>query len=60
MIVYRVVNLFGLRKRCVVERRSDRNARRNYKRYRRIWFWHEDRWNQRHGIKTEQWQEWEI
>jgi len=49
-IIYRVVNLFGLRKRCVKERRSDKNARRYSKRYRRMWFWHEERWNQRHGV----------
>ena len=41
-------------------RTLDKNARRDTKRYRRIWFWHEDRWNQRHGIKSEQWQEWQI
>ena len=31
-------------------RSSNKNARRDTKRYRRIWFWHEERWNQRHGI----------
>jgi hypothetical protein len=51
MIVYRVVGLFSLRKRVIKMRTSDKNARRYTKRYRRIWFWNEDRWNQRHGIK---------
>jgi hypothetical protein len=60
MIVYKVVDLFGVRKRFIKERRSDKNARRYSKRYRRMWFWHEDRWNQRQGIKSEQWQEWQI
>jgi hypothetical protein len=27
MIVYRVLNLFGIRKRCVKERKSDKNKR---------------------------------
>jgi hypothetical protein len=51
MIVYRVVDLFGTRRRVVKERKSDKNARKYSRNYRRIWFWHEDRWNQRHGIK---------
>ena len=52
MIIYRVVNLFGLRKRFIKERRSDKNKRRHtrLKKYRRLWFWHEDKWNQRHNI----------
>ena len=51
MIIYRVVNLFGLRKRFIKERRSDKNKRRHtkLKKYRRLWFWHEDNWNRRHG-----------
>jgi hypothetical protein len=49
-IVYRVVNLIGVRKRWIKERRSDKNARRYSKRYRRMWFWHEERWNQRRGV----------
>ena len=60
MIVYKVVDLFGTRRRCIKERKSDKNKRLYSKRFRRLWFWHEERWNQRHGIKTEQWQEWEI
>lgn len=52
MIVYKVVGLFSLRKRVIKMRVSDKNARRDTKRYRRIWFWHEDRWNQRHGENT--------
>jgi len=51
MIVYKVVGLFSLRKRVIKMRTSDKNARQYTKRYRRIWFWNEDRWNQRHGIK---------
>jgi len=50
MIVYRVVGLFSLRKRVIKMRTSDKGKRLYSKRYRRIWFWHEDRWNQRHGI----------
>jgi len=53
MIVYRVVGLFSLRKRVIKMRVSDKNTRRYTKRYRRIWFWHEDRWNQRHGITND-------
>ena len=51
MIVYRrsVSELFKLRRRFIKMRCSDENKRRYSKRYRRIWFWHEDRWNQRHG-----------
>lgn len=50
MIVYKVVGLFGLRKRVIKMRVSDKNARRYSKRYRRIWFWNEDRWDQRHSV----------
>ena len=60
MIVYKVKDLFGVRRRFIKERRSDKNKRFSFKKFRRLWFWHEDRWNQRHGIKTEQWQEWDI
>ena len=62
MIVYKVVDLFGVRRRFIKQRRSDKRARlgKKLRTYRRLWFWNEDRWNQRHGIKTEQWQEWEI
>ena len=51
MIVYKVIRLFGGRRSSVKMRTSDKNKRLYSKRYRRIWFWHEDRWNQRHGIK---------
>ena len=51
MIVYCVKGVFSLKKRVIKMRVSDKNARRDTKRYRRIWFWNEDRWNQRHGIK---------
>lgn len=53
MIVYKVVSLFGRRNRYIKERISDKNKRKhtNFKRYRRWWFWHKDKWNQRHGIK---------
>ena len=62
MIVYKVVDLFGLRRRQIKTRSINANTRRHdrIKRYRRLWWWHEERWNQRHGIKTEQWQEWDI
>ena len=50
MFVYKVKMLFGGRRRYVKTRTSDKNKRRYSKRYRRVWFWHEDRWNQRHGI----------
>ena len=62
MIVYKVVDLFGLRRRQIKTRSISANTRRhnNIKRYRRLWWWHEERWNQRHDIKSEQWQEWEI
>ena len=62
MIVYSVKMLFGGRRRYVKTRLSDKNKRRHakIKRFRRWWFWNEDRWNQRHGIKSEQWQEWQI
>ena len=52
MIVYRVVDLFGIRKRYIKERRSDKNKRKHErcKRFRRWWFWHEDKWNQRHKL----------
>ena len=53
MIVYKVVDLFGVRRRFIKQRRSDKRARlgKKLRTYRRIWFWNEDRWNQRHGIK---------
>jgi len=56
MIVYATKRgVFGklLLRRWFQLRRSDKNARRdmNIHRYRRQWFWNEDRWNQRHGIK---------
>ena len=52
MIVYQVKGLFSLRKRAIKMRTSDKGKRLYSKRYRRIWFWHEDRWNQRHGENT--------
>jgi hypothetical protein len=50
--VYSVKHLFLGRRRYVKERMSDKNVRRytRLKRYRRLWFWHEERWNQRHNI----------
>lgn len=38
-------------KRWIKKRTSDRNARRDIevRHYRRIWFWHADRWDARHG-----------
>jgi len=41
-------------KRWVKMRVSDKSKRRHdrVETYRRIWFWHEDRWNQRHGENT--------
>jgi hypothetical protein len=55
MIVYGTKRgAFGklLLRRWFQLRRSDKNARRdiNVQRYRRQWFWNEDRWNQRHGL----------
>ena len=49
MIVYRVIRWAGTKPKTRKMRTSDKNKRRYSKRYRRIWFWHEDRWNQRHG-----------
>ena len=51
-----------LLRRWVKMRVSDKSKRRHDRvdTYRRQWFWNEDRWNQRHGIKSEQWQEWQI
>jgi hypothetical protein len=43
MIVYEVKGLFGLRKRAIKMRTSDKGKRLYSKRYRRIWFWSEDR-----------------
>jgi hypothetical protein len=39
-------------KRWIKLRRTDRNARRDIdvKRYRRMWWWDADRWDQRHGL----------
>ena len=54
MIVYRFKNQNGYvmwNSRPVKMRRNDPTARRNFKRFRRIWWWEEMRWNQRHGIK---------
>ena len=55
MIVYRVIDLFGVRRRVIKERRSDKNKRRYMrgKKYRRWWFWHADRWDQRHGEEND-------
>lgn len=53
MIVYRYKNQNGYvmwNSRPVKMRRNDPTARRNFKRFRRIWWWEEMRWNQRHGI----------
>jgi hypothetical protein len=52
MIVYCVKGLFSGRKRFIKMRVSNKSKRRHdrVETYRRIWFWHEDRWNQRHGI----------
>ena len=49
MIVYKVKDLFGVRRRFIKERRSDKNKRFSFKKFRRLWFWHEDNWNRRHG-----------
>jgi hypothetical protein len=48
MIVYCVKGLFSFRKRVIKMRTSDKGKRLYSKRYRRIWFWNEDKWNQRH------------
>ena len=50
MFVYKIKRLFGGRRRYVKTRVSDKNKRRNQqiKRLKRVWFWHEDKWNQRH------------
>jgi len=41
-----------LLRRWIMMRRPSNTARRDIevRHYRRIWFWHEDRWNQRHGV----------
>ena len=41
-----------IHKRWVKMRVSDKSKRRHdrVETYRRIWFWHEDKWDQRHGI----------
>ena len=56
MIVYQCNAKWAMariHKRWVKMRVSDASKRRHDRvaTYRRIWFWHEDRWNQRHGIK---------
>jgi lauroyl/myristoyl acyltransferase len=53
MIVYRVIRWAGTRPKTVKMRTSDKRARldQRIRTYRRQWFWNEDRWNQRHGIK---------
>jgi hypothetical protein len=56
MIVYQCNAKWAMariHKRWVKMRVSDASKRRHdrVETYRRIWFWHEDRWNQRHGIK---------
>jgi hypothetical protein len=53
MINYKVLGWAGTRPILRKIRTSDKNARRNIRRYRRLWFWHTDRWNQRHGITEE-------
>ena len=56
MIVYRFKNQNGYimwNCRPVKERRHDPKARRSFKRFRRIWWWEEMRWNQRHGITND-------
>ena len=52
MIVYRVIRWAGTRPKTVKMRRSDKNKRKyaRMKKLRRQWFWHMDKWNQRHGI----------
>jgi len=53
MIVYQCNAKWAMtrvHKRWVKMRVSNKNARRDTKVYRRIWFWHEDKWDQRHGI----------
>jgi hypothetical protein len=65
MIVYQCNAKWSMprnHRRWVKMRVSDKSKRRHdrVETYRRIWFWHEDRWNQRHGIKNDQWQEWQI
>lgn len=55
MIVYRFKNQNGYvlwNSRLVKMRRNDPTARRNFKRFRRIWWWEEMRRNQRHGKDT--------
>ena len=56
MIVYQCNAKWAMariHKRWVKMRVSDASKRRHDRvaTYRRIWFWNEDRWNQRHGIK---------
>ena len=50
MIVYKIIDLFGVRKRSCKRRVSDKNKRLYSKKFRRLWFWQEDRWNQRHEL----------
>ena len=57
MIVYQCNAKWAMariHKRWVKMRVSDKSKRRHdwVETYRRIWFWHEDRWNQRHGKDT--------
>jgi len=55
MIVYRYKNQNGYvmwNCRPVKQRRLDPKTRRNVRRFRRIWWWEEMRWNQRHGENT--------
>jgi hypothetical protein len=53
MIVYRVKGWAGLKPVTRKARISDKSARleKKLRTYRRQWFWDNDRWNQRHGIK---------
>jgi hypothetical protein len=56
MIIYRLKMRDGnilWNSRMIKMRRNDPTARRNFKRFRRMWFWYEERWNQRHGIKND-------
>ena len=56
MIVYRMKMQGGKimwDARPVKQRRHDPKARRNIRNYRRIWWWEEMRWNQRHGIAND-------
>jgi hypothetical protein len=55
MIVYQCNAKWAIsriHKRFVKMRVSDKSKKRHdrVETYRRIWFWHKDRWNQRHGL----------